>query len=73
MAPSQGAQLALLLLGGFHSMVDEVFAGLDRRGHPGVRPVHEFALRAIEAAPNGLSARTPAVSPSRRRRRRSPR
>jgi len=29
-------------------MVDEVVAGLDDRGHPGVRPVHEFALRAID-------------------------
>ena len=47
MAPSQGAHLALLLLGGFHSMVDEVVPELDRRGHAGVTPVHEFALRAI--------------------------
>ena len=29
-------------------MVDEVVAGLDERGHAGVRPVHEFALRAID-------------------------
>src|SRR5262245_49455860 len=48
MPPSQGAELALLLLGGFHSMVDEVVAELERRGHAGVRPVHEFALRAID-------------------------
>lgn len=48
MAVSAGAELALLLLGGFHSMVDEVVAELDRRGHPGVRPVHEFALRAVD-------------------------
>src|SRR4029077_19274325 len=40
--------LALLLLGGFQSMVDDVVAGLRERGHPGVRPVHEFALRAID-------------------------
>lgn len=45
---SRGAELALLLLGGFHSMVDEVVEGLEARGHPGVRPVHEFALRAID-------------------------
>lgn len=38
----------MLLLGGFHTMVDDVVAGLDRRGHAGVRPVHEFALRAID-------------------------
>lgn len=36
-----------LLLGGFHSMVDDVVVGLASRGHAGVRPVHEFALRAI--------------------------
>lgn len=48
MAVSAGADLALLLLGGFHSMVDDVVVELDRRGHPGVRPVHEFALRAID-------------------------
>ena len=29
-------------------MVDEVVTGLDHRGHPAVRPVHEFALRAID-------------------------
>lgn len=28
-------------------MVDDVVAELERRGHAGVRPVHEFALRAI--------------------------
>ena len=48
MSSSQGAELALLLLGGFHAMVDEVIDALGRRGHPGVRPVHEFALRAID-------------------------
>jgi DNA-binding MarR family transcriptional regulator len=49
MARSQGAELALLLLGGFNSMTDEVVAELAARGHPGVRPVHEFALGAIDA------------------------
>ena len=29
-------------------MVDEVVAELGRRGHPGARAVHEFALRAID-------------------------
>ena len=48
MAISKGADLALLLLSGFHSMVDEVVVELARRGHPGVRPVHEFALRAVD-------------------------
>jgi DNA-binding MarR family transcriptional regulator len=48
MAISAGANLALLLLGGFHSMTDEVVNELERRGHPGVKPVHEFALRAVD-------------------------
>lgn len=48
MAVSAGANLALLLLSGFHSMVDEVVVELGRRGHPGVSPVHEFALRAVD-------------------------
>jgi DNA-binding MarR family transcriptional regulator len=48
MAVSPGANLALLLLSGFHTMVDEVTGELERRGHPGVRPVHEFALRAVD-------------------------
>ena len=55
MAPSQGAELALLLLGGFHSMTDEVIAELAERGHPGVRPVHEFALRAIDGGADTAS------------------
>lgn len=55
MAHSQGAELALLLLGGFHSMVDDVVAELDRRGHPGVRAVHEFALRAIDGGADSAS------------------
>ncbi|MEV6536119.1 MarR family transcriptional regulator [Streptomyces sp. NPDC051639] len=48
MARSPGAELALLLLGGFQSMVDDVHGELARRGHPGVRASHEFALRAID-------------------------
>ncbi|MFJ6088437.1 MarR family winged helix-turn-helix transcriptional regulator [Streptomyces sp. NPDC092369] len=48
MARSPGAELALLLLGGFQSMVDDVHGELAHRGHPGVRASHEFALRAID-------------------------
>ena len=55
MAPSQGAELALLLLTGFHSMTDEVIVELAGRGHPGVRPVHEFALRAIHTGADTAS------------------
>lgn len=36
-------------------MVDEVTVELERRGHPGVRPVHEFALRAIDAGADTAS------------------
>jgi DNA-binding MarR family transcriptional regulator len=52
---SRGAELAQLLLGGFHAMTDEVIAGLAERGHPGVRPVHEFTLRAIDAGADTAS------------------
>lgn len=48
MARSPGAELALLLLGGFQSMVDEVHGELANRGHEGVRASHEFTLRAID-------------------------
>jgi|SRR4051794_18029375 DNA-binding MarR family transcriptional regulator len=56
MAPSKGAELALLLLAGFDAMVDEVVAELARRGHPGVRASHEFALRAIDEGADTASA-----------------
>jgi len=46
---SRGAELAMLLLGGFHSMTDEVIVRLEACGHKGVRPVHAFALEAIDA------------------------
>ncbi|MEU6610166.1 MarR family winged helix-turn-helix transcriptional regulator [Streptomyces shenzhenensis] len=50
-----GAQLAQLLLVGFHSMADEVIAELANRGHADVRPLHEFALRAIDAGADTAS------------------
>jgi DNA-binding MarR family transcriptional regulator len=52
---TSGPELALLLLGGFHAMVDEVVAELARRGHPDVRPAHEFALRAIDDGADSAS------------------
>ncbi|WIX98542.1 MarR family transcriptional regulator [Amycolatopsis mongoliensis] len=55
MERSPGADLALLLLRGFRSMVDDVSAGLADRGHPGVRPADEFALRAIEEGADSAS------------------
>jgi len=44
-----GADLAQLLLGGFRSLVDAAIVELAHRGHADVRPVHEFAMRAIAA------------------------
>jgi len=42
-----GPELALLLLGGFRALVDAAVVELARRGYEDVRPVHDFALRAI--------------------------
>jgi len=44
-----GADLALLLLGGFRSLVDDATDKLAQRGYQDVRPVHDFAMRAIAA------------------------
>ena len=49
-----GGELALRLFGAFRALVDEVHAELARRGHPGVRPVHGFALQAV--GPQGATA-----------------
>jgi DNA-binding MarR family transcriptional regulator len=53
---SQGARLALLLLGGFTAMVEEVHTELARHGHPGVTATLEFALAAIEEGASDASA-----------------
>lgn len=50
-----GPALALLLLGGFRSLVDTAVAELARRGYQDVRPVHDFALRAIVAGADNAS------------------
>ena len=42
-----GADLALLLLGGFRALVDAAIVELADRGYDDVRPVHDFAMRAI--------------------------
>jgi DNA-binding MarR family transcriptional regulator len=42
-----GADLALLLLGGFRSLVDAATTELAARGYVDFRPTHEFAMRAI--------------------------
>jgi DNA-binding MarR family transcriptional regulator len=50
-----GAGLAHLLLGGFRSLVDAAIEELANRGYKDVRPVHEFAMRAIAAGANNAS------------------
>lgn len=53
--PRSGADLALLLLGGYRTLVDAATAELGARGHPDVRPGHEFAMRAILAGADSAS------------------
>jgi DNA-binding MarR family transcriptional regulator len=50
-----GADLALLLLGGFRTLVDAANLELARRGYEDVRPVHDFAMRAIAAGADSAS------------------
>ena len=50
-----GANLALLLLGGFRSLVDAAIVELAHRGYDDVLPIHEFAMRAIAAGADNAS------------------
>lgn len=50
-----GADLALLLLGGYRSLIGSVTAELAARGHADVRPVHDFAMRAIASGADTAS------------------
>jgi DNA-binding MarR family transcriptional regulator len=50
-----GADLALLLLGGFRALADQATAELAARGYEDVRPVHDFALRAILSGADNAS------------------
>ena len=50
-----GADLALLLLGGFRVLVDDAIQELAERGYGDVRPVHDFAMRAIAAGADNAS------------------
>jgi DNA-binding MarR family transcriptional regulator len=50
-----GADLALLLLGGYRSLVDAATAELASSGHEDFKPLHEFALRAIVAGADSAS------------------
>jgi DNA-binding MarR family transcriptional regulator len=50
-----GADLALLLFGGFRALVDDAVVELAHRGYEDVRPVHDFAMRAIAAGADNAS------------------
>ena len=50
-----GANLALLLLGGFRSLAQAATEQLALRGFEDFRPAHDFALRAIAAGANSAS------------------
>jgi DNA-binding MarR family transcriptional regulator len=50
-----GPALALLLLGCYRKLVDAAVVGLAERGFKDVRPVHDFALRAIAAGADSAS------------------
>src|ERR1700688_952671 len=50
-----GADLALLLLGGFRSLLDAATSELALRGYEDVRPVHDFAMRAIAGGADDAS------------------
>ena len=53
--PRSGADLALLLLSGYRTLVDAAMDDLAARGHGDFRPVHEFAMRAIAAGADSAS------------------
>jgi DNA-binding MarR family transcriptional regulator len=53
--PRSGADLARLLLGGFRTLADQATAELASRGYEEIRPVHDFALRAILAGADNAS------------------
>jgi DNA-binding MarR family transcriptional regulator len=50
-----GADLALLLLAGFRTLADQATTELAQRGYEDVRPVHDFALRAVLSGADSAS------------------
>lgn len=50
-----GADLALLLLGGFRTLADRATVELAARGYEDVRPVHDFAMQAILSGADSAS------------------
>ena len=51
----KGADLALLLLGGFRQLAEDAGAELLRRDYPELRPSQEFAMRAIAGGADSAS------------------
>lgn len=51
----EGADLALLLLGAFRFMAEDASNRLAMKGYPGIRPAHDFALRAVAAGADSVS------------------
>lgn len=45
--PPRGSDLPLLLLLGFRALIDDVHTDLAAAGHPGFRPLHGVAFKAI--------------------------
>src|ERR687894_723026 len=50
-----GPDLALLLLGCYRKLIDATVLELAARGFDDVRPVHEFAMRAIDSGADNAS------------------
>lgn len=50
-----GAELALLLLGSYRKLVDAAVLELAARGYDDVRPMHDFAMRAIASGADNAS------------------
>ncbi len=60
-----GADLALLLLAGFRTLADRAHIALEEQGYADVRPIHDFALRAIMAGADTPSELSRSLSVSR--------
>ena len=54
--PRSGADLALLLLGGFRALAEAGTVELAARGYERIRPVHDFALHSVLAGADTASA-----------------
>ena len=50
-----GPELALLLMGSYRKLVDAAVHELAARGYDDVRPMHDFAMRAIASGADNAS------------------